>query len=255
MPGTLRLKPGLPKYVQIRNWIQEMIQKGRYGPGDKLPSEVHLAGLFSVNRNTVRQAIADLVSKGVLEKRNGVGSFVKGQAPSSVKYTLQHISSFTADMKRMGVEPETRLIHKGLVEAPDDVAEKLMLGTDRKVVLTERLRLGNRVPLVLERSYLPIEYRQILRMKLTGSLYDLLTRKFRVDLNHSTQHFRAVALSPRDAALLGTPPGSPGIFLESVIYDASNIPIEVLHALHRGDKYVFEVESGGYRRGLRSRFP
>jgi DNA-binding GntR family transcriptional regulator len=56
-----------------------------------------------------------------------------------------------------------------------------------------------------------------------------------------------VALTGKDAKLLSLAPGSPGIFLESVIYDSENIPVEVLHAFHRGDQYVFEVESGRYR--------
>ena len=64
MPGTFHFEPGIPKYVQIGNWLEEMIRKGRYGVHDKLPSESKLSALFHVNRNTVRQAISDLVVKG-----------------------------------------------------------------------------------------------------------------------------------------------------------------------------------------------
>ncbi|MDI7260018.1 MAG: GntR family transcriptional regulator [Thermodesulfobacteriota bacterium] len=252
MGETLHLEPGVPKYLQISNWLAEMIQKGRYGVNDKLPSESKLVELFRVNRNTVRQAISDLVAKGLVLKRNGVGSFVIGRAVQPVKYTLQNISSFTDDMLRMGVVPRTRLISKSVIEAPPDVGEKLMLGKERLVILTERLRLGNRIPLVIERSYLPHkEYKSILKMRLTGSLYHLLTKKFHVVLHRSIQTFRAIVLSGKDAELLGVPQRSPGIFLESVIYDAKNIPVEVLHAFHRGDKYIFEVESGRYRYDLK----
>lgn len=253
MPETFHLDPGVPKYLQISQWLAEMIQKGRYAVNDKLPSESKLAELFRVNRNTVRQAISDLVTRGVVQKRNGVGSFVIGRAVHPVKYTLQHISSFTDDMIRMGVSPQTKLLSKSVVEAPADVAEKLMLGKEKLVILTERLRLGNRIPLVIERSYLPHkEYQAILKMRLTGSLYRLLTRKFHVELHRSIQTFRATLLSGGDARLLGVAPRSPGIFLESVIYDSKNIPVEVLHAFHRGDKYIFEVESGRYRYDLKS---
>jgi len=245
------LESGVPKYLQISNWLMEMIQKGRYAVNDKLPSEARLSQLFHVNRNTVRQAISDLVAKGLVLKKNGVGSFVIGKTFPRVKYTLQHISSFTDDMIRMGIAPQTKLIRKSVIEAPPEVGEKLMLGKEKLVILTERLRLGNRIPLVIERSYLPHrEYKEILKMRLTGSLYHLLTKKFHVDLHRSIQTFRAVVLSGKDAKLLGIPPRSPGIFLESIIYDSKNIPVEVLHAFHRGDKYVFEVESGRYRYDL-----
>jgi len=248
MPETFHLEAGVPKYIQISHWLMEMIQKGRYAVHDKLPSESKLSQLFRVNRNTVRQAISDLVAKGLVQKKNGVGSFVLTHSFQPVKYTLQHISSFTDDMIRMGIVPQTRLIKKSVIEAPPEVAEKLMLGKEKRVILTERLRLGNQIPLVIERSYLPYkEYKEILKMRLTGSLYHLLTKKFQVELHRSVQAFRAISLSGKDARLLGLPPRSPGIFLESVIYDSKNIPVEVLHAFHRGDKYIFEVESGRYR--------
>jgi len=248
MAETFHLETGVPKYIQISNWLMEMILKGRYGVQDKLPSESKLSHLFRVNRNTVRQAISDLVAKGIVQKKNGVGSFVIARSFQPVKYTLQHISSFTDDMMRMGIVPQTKLINKSVIEAPPDVAEKMMLGKERMVILTERLRLGNRIPLVIERSYLPYkEYKDILKMRLTGSLYHLLTIKFHVKLHRSHQTLRAITLSGKDAKLLGIAPRSPGIFLESVIYDSKNIPVEVLHAFHRGDKYLFEVESGRYR--------
>jgi len=248
MAETFHLETGVPKYIQISNWLMEMILKGRYGVQDKLPSESKLSHLFRVNRNTVRQAISDLVAKGIVQKKNGVGSFVIARSFQPVKYTLQHISSFTDDMMRMGIVPQTKLINKSVIEAPPDVAEKMMLGKERMVILTERLRLGNRIPLVIERSYLPYkEYKDILKMRLTGSLYHLLTIKFHVKLHRSHQTLRAITLSGKDAKLLGIAPRSPGIFLESVIYDSKNIPVEVLHAFHRGDKYLFEVESGKYR--------
>jgi len=251
MPETLHLEAGVPKYIQISNWLMEMIQKGRYAVHEKLPSESKLSGLFRVNRNTVRQAISDLVAKGLVEKKNGVGSFVIGRSFQPVKYTLQHISSFTDDMMRMGVVPQTRLIHKSVIEAPPEVGDKLMQGKKKRVILTERLRLGNGIPLVIERSYLPYEeYKDILKMRLTGSLYHLLTKKFHVVLHRSLQTFRAIPLSGTDAKLLDVAARSPGIFLESVIYDSKNIPVEVLHAFHRGDKYIFEVESGRYRYDL-----
>lgn len=244
----ITLTSGVPKYIQISNWLMEMIQKGRFTVNDKLPPESKLAELFQVNRNTVRQAISDLVTKGVIFKKNGVGSFVTARSIQPVKYTLQHISSFTDDMLKMGIVPRTKLINKSVIEASPEVAEKLMLGNEKRVILIERLRLGNNIPLVIERSHLPHnEFHKILKMQLTGSLYHLLTKRFHIDLHRSIQTFRAISFTGKDAKLLHVPPGSPGVFLESIIYDSKNIAVELLHAYHRGDKYVFEVESGRYR--------
>ena len=238
----------IPKYLQISNWLEGMILKGRYGVGDRLPSESSLAEICGVNRNTVRQAISELVAKGLISKKNGVGSFISARDPSPVKYTLQNISSFTDDMLSMGIVPKTKILSQKVAEADVELAEKLMLGGDKRVILTKRLRLGNDIPMVIERSYLPHgEYKSLLEMKLTGSLYHILTEKFGTELHRSIQTFRAVVLSAEDAKLLDLAPKSPGIFLESIIYDPKNIAVEVMHAHHRGDKYVFQVESGQFR--------
>jgi len=242
----------IPRYLQISNWLEEMIRKGRYNVGDRLPSESSLADICGVNRNTVRQAISELVIKGLISKRNGIGSFISAKDQSSVKYTLQNISSFTDDMLSMGITPETKILSQEMVEADGELAEKLMLGRDNRVILTKRLRSGNGIPLVIERSYLPYEeYKSLLGMRLTGSLYHVLTEKFGTELHRSIQTFRATALAREDSILLDVPPKSPGIFLESIIYDSKNVAVEVLHAHHRGDKYVFQVESGQFRYNVR----
>jgi DNA-binding transcriptional MocR family regulator len=72
MKETLPLEVGIPKYIQIGNWLKEMIQKGRYAVRDKLPSESKLSELFRVNRNTVRQAISNLVAEGLVVARDAV---------------------------------------------------------------------------------------------------------------------------------------------------------------------------------------
>jgi GntR family transcriptional regulator len=242
----------IPKYLQISNWLEEMIRKERYSIGERLPSESSLAEICGVNRNTLRQAISDLVGKGLISKKNGIGSFISSREPSSVKYTLRNISSFTDDMLSMGITPETKILSQNVEEVERKLAEKLMLGGDTRVILTKRLRSGNGIPLVVERSYLPYgEYKSILEMKLTGSLYHILTEKFGTELHRSIQTFRAVALSREDAKLLEVSPRSPGIFLESIIYDSRNVAVEVMHAHHRGDKYVFQVESGQFRYNVR----
>jgi len=242
----------IPKYLQISNWLEEMIRKGRYGVGERLPSESSLAEICGVNRNTVRQGISELVAKGLISKKNGIGSFISARDPSPVKYILQNISSFTDDMLGMGITPKTNILSQKVVEAEEELAEKLMLGADKRAILTKRLRLGNGIPLVIERSYLPYgEYKSLVGMKLTGSLYHILTEKFGTELHRSIQTFRAVSLSQEDAKLLEVSPKSPGIFLESIIYDPKNIAVEVMHAHHRGDKYVFQVESGQFRYNVR----
>jgi len=64
-------------YEDIVLQIRAMIERGELQPGDKLPPERRLAEMFSVSRNTVREAIKALAEKDVLESRQGAGTFVR----------------------------------------------------------------------------------------------------------------------------------------------------------------------------------
>lgn len=66
----------LPKYLKIKNQIEEVINQGEIKPGDKLPTESELTGKYNVSRHTVRKALNILQQEGLLEKKQGVGTFV-----------------------------------------------------------------------------------------------------------------------------------------------------------------------------------
>jgi DNA-binding GntR family transcriptional regulator len=66
------LNDSVPKYLQLSDWLKGMIDKGRYAVGERLPSEIELSQMCGLNRNTVRQAIALLVSEGLVEKKNAI---------------------------------------------------------------------------------------------------------------------------------------------------------------------------------------
>jgi len=247
MISITRRKGAPPKYIQLSNWLRKMIEKDRYKVGEKLPSENDLADMFKVNRNTVRQAIMQLVNDGLLEKKNGVGTFVTSKSNEKLLYSLKNITSLTHELKKRDIKPTTRLIVKKVIEADEDMAKKLMLGGDNRVIEIKRLRCGNSTPLVIERSYLSYrDFKNIMNMEIPDSLYKLLIEDFNVTLEHSIQTLWAITLDKDDAELLKVEPGFPAMFQESIIYDENNITIELLHSWYRGDKFVFSVESGRF---------
>lgn len=238
----------MPKYLQISHWLRELIRSGRYKSDEKLPSEVELSKICQVHRNTLRQAIADLVSQGILRKEKGFGTFVTSSGPVSVKHSLKQISSFKDDLSEIGVKEKTVLLQTEIIQSPALVAERLFLGPGGKVVMVRRLRTGDGIPLIYEESYLPYDmFQGITDMDLTGSMYKIITREFHTVLERSEQAIVAVNLNKKIARLLTLPENSAGLFMESVTYNDNNIPVEVLFSYYRGDKYRFEIELGRYR--------
>ena len=238
----------IPKYIQISAWLKELIQTGRYKKGEKLPSEIELSKTCDVNRNTLRQAIAELVSAGILRKEKGMGSFVSSSIPLALKHKLKSISSFRDDLREIGINDNTKVLKKGIEDAKNHVSKTLLLGANNRVVVVRRLRAGNDVPFIYEESHLPGDmFKQILDMDLTGSMYKLLSERFNIVLARCEQTIRAINLKGKIARILKIPENSAGIFMESVTFDQNSIPVEVLYSYYRGDKYIFEIELGRYR--------
>ena len=237
----------IPKYLQISAWLKELIQTGRYEPGEKLPSEIQLSNMCGVNRNTVRQAISELTAVGLLRKEKGTGTFVAARATAEIHQKLERISSFSDLMEGSGIEQETRLLSKGVEDAPDAIAQLLFLGSNKKVVVVRRVRAGDGVPYIYEESYLPYDlFKGILDTDLTGSMYHILSEQFDVVLARSKQTISAVNFDTKIARILELPAKAAGFFMESLTFDENSLPIELLYSYHRGDKYKLEIELGRY---------
>lgn len=237
----------IPKYLQISCWLRESIQTGRYKIGERLPSELELSRLCHVNRNTLRQAIGELTSQGLLRKEKGMGTFVSGIIPFALRHKLDRISSFGQELRQAGIRENTRVLEKGLEVSKEHVARSMGLAAGIPVIGIRRLRTGDDIPLIYEETYLPVNlFPGILEMDLTGSMYEIFTKTFNIVLERCEQTIRAVNLGKRIAALLGLRGRDAALYLESITYNDRNMPVEFLSCFFRGDKYTFEAELGRY---------
>ncbi len=223
-----------PKYLQIHAWLEELILTGRFKEGERLPPETELSRQCEVNRATMRQAVMELVAKGMLRREKGVGTFVASTRPSPVKHKINRISSFRDDLDEIGARESTKVLKNGIQKAPRSVAKNLILNPGSKVIVVQRLRTGDKTPFIYEESYLPYEkFKRILKMRLTGSMYQIFSKRFNIVLSRRQQSIRAVNLNRKIADLFKLPPNSAGLYMESVTYDDNNIPIEVLCSYYR----------------------
>src|SRR6202035_931471 len=94
----------VPLYFQVAQQIEQAIERGDLGPGMKLENEIELADRFGLSRPTMRRAIQELVSKGLLVRKQGVGTqVVHGQVKRSVELT-----SLYDDLSRTNQKPTTQ---------------------------------------------------------------------------------------------------------------------------------------------------
>ena len=126
----------VPLYYQVSQQIEQAISSGQLGPGARLDNEISLADQFGLSRPTMRRAIQELVDKGLLVRKRGVGTqVVHGQVTRPVELT-----SLFDDLARAGQEPTTELLEHHNGAAGEEIAGELNLSRDHEVVTIQRLR-------------------------------------------------------------------------------------------------------------------
>jgi GntR family transcriptional regulator len=226
----------LPRYRQIADHLRALVSAGR--PGDRLPSDAELCAEFGVSRMTARQAVDVLQAEDLVVRRQGQGTFV---ADRPVPRLLGSPLSFTESMRRRGSRATSRLLAAGLVApAPSDAAA-LRLADDSDVVLVERLRLAEGVPMAIERAALVPDLAGVLDRDLeTGSLHLAMEELGRrPTISHA--QVRARLADPRERRLLGL--AEPGVLLceRRVIEDQDGVPVEHTETRYAAERYVFEA--------------
>lgn len=85
------------KFAQIKQFILSRIETGQWQENDRVPSENQLTELFSCSRMTARRALTELVDSGVLERTQGVGTFVAGLKSQSSLLAIRNIADEIKD--------------------------------------------------------------------------------------------------------------------------------------------------------------
>jgi GntR family transcriptional regulator len=104
-----------PIYRQLRDRVVHMILDGLLQEGDPLPSVRNVAAEYRVNPLTVLKAYQELVDEGLVEKRRGLGMFVKEGAHKSLlkgerqKFLSEHWPRVHATIQRLGLNPKELL--------------------------------------------------------------------------------------------------------------------------------------------------
>ena len=229
-----------PAWVQIDEQLADRIEAGALAPGDRLPPERDLALALGVSRMTVRQALAALAARGLVERGVGRGTFVRDGA--RVDHDLTRVAGFTAEVERQGLAAGARILSARACPAPDHVARALGLRPGADTLRIERVRLGGDRPLTLEDTTLPAAlFPGLLERDLGGSLYALMRDAYDHGPASATERLEPVAARGHEAAALEVPEGAPLMLVERVAYDAAGTPVEFARDRHRGDRARFVV--------------
>ncbi|HEY0246838.1 MAG TPA: GntR family transcriptional regulator [Gryllotalpicola sp.] len=227
----------IPLYFQIASRIEQAIVDGTLPPGARLENEISLGERLSLSRPTIRRALQELVNKGLLVRRRGIGTQVV-QGPVTRKVEL---TSLYDDLNSGGQHPSTALLAHEVVPADARVAERLSIAKGSPVLHVRRVRLSDGVPLAVLENFLPEEFTGLGGEDLTShGLYQLMRARGTL-IRVAQQRIGARAATAEESRLLEITSHGPVLTMDRTAYDNSGKAVEFGHHCYRPDLYSFEI--------------
>lgn len=236
----------IPLYIQLKNDLERDIRDGEFKDGEKMPSEKELCERFSVSRVTVRQALKELESKGIIYTTQGKGTFVRRPMLGN---GLFNISSFSETLARRGLSGFTKVLSYQMSSCPKRVLEKFGLDERNHMLNLNLLGYAEMDPVVYYRSFYQKNLGEqmveaALRLeqdKQAFSSYDLYPA-IGTDLTRIEQSITAVEADESIATILKVGIGTALLVLESLYFGANGLPVEYKMAYYRADRYSFTLQ-------------
>lgn len=236
---TIRNESVQPLYAQIKEALKQRILEGDYVAHERLPSESELMKVYGVSRITVRQALRDLHTDGLVFSVQGKGTFVS--RPKAVQ-DIQRLQGFGEAMTPQGYETSTRVIEVQETRAAPEVAEALNISRGNKVVELKRIRYLNREPISIDNSFFPLEIgEKLLGRDMTQDIFPLLENEFGIGLGHADLKIEAVSASEDVSKHLNIDNGSSILRIQRLVFSKDGDPIDFEYLSYRGDAFQYQL--------------
>lgn len=230
----------IPKYYAVKAHVSVLVEE--LGEGGMLPPERDLALRYGVSRETVRQALRELLLEGRLA-RQGRGTVVAGP---KLEQPLS-LASYTEGVRRQGRTPGRRLIGLERFPCPEALAAEIGVERGEPVWHLERVLLADDDRVGLESTYVSVARVPDLAEKFDpdSSFYAYLHDRLGISFGDADERIETVLATPREALLIGTPPALPMLLIHRVSRDADGQPLERVRTLFRGDRFSFTAHLSG----------
>jgi GntR family transcriptional regulator len=241
------LSDSRPLYARAREAIRDLLIEQSYESGRRLPAEQELASRLGTSRSTVREALKALEHEGLLVSRRGSGTYVADGAPLAWA-GLETLRSTTALLRDQGLRPAVRHLRIAQEPAGPAAAARLGVPRDQPILVVERVRTADAVPLCHVRDEVvgPPDMADAYRAAAPPSLLAFLRAEFGIIIDHSLCEIRAANADAALARALDVPRGRALLQLDQLHRDAHQRPVFFSRSHWRTDRFAFRV----FRRAL-----
>ncbi len=215
--GSARVSRGAdaPLWRQVEELLARAIRSGTLKPGEQLPTEFALAAHFSVNRHTIRRALAALEAESLIRVERGRGTFVHENV---IDYQVSRRTRFSENLRRQNREPSGVILDAGERPAPHAVARAPGLDEGATVIWVHHLSQADGRPVSMADHYFPFSmfqgfldiYRQRKSITATYAYFGVF------DYTRKSTRVTARMPSLDEAELLKQPKNRPVLVTEAV---------------------------------------
>lgn len=228
------------RYQEIAARLEQELRH-HYRCGDYLPAEQQLATRFDVNRHTLRRAIDQLVERGWVQRRQGVGVLVLMRP---IDYPLNAQARFSQNLLEQGSDPTSEKLLSVLRPASAHVVEAFGINEGENVIHLRTLRRVNGVALCLiDHYFADLRFWPVLQTFSHGSLHDLLRDRLDVELTRVRTKISARRAQAKESKLLEIPNMAPLLCVRTLnSREGESLTAEYSVSLTRADMIEFTME-------------
>lgn len=221
---TISLKPikstNFSLSNQTQHYLLELFETGAYQPGQQLPSEADLAEQLGISRPTLREALQNLELDGTIIRRHGVGTFISQTFGRRLDSGLEVLESLEQIANRKGLQTQYSKLSIEEREPTPFELKGLGLVFAAPVLIISRTILVANQPIAFLRDVVPLNFleRHELEASFSGSILDLLLKKYQTTLSHSYTKVDAVRSNTTLSRQLQIKPATPLLCLEAKLF-------------------------------------
>ena len=210
-------------YRNVYYELKSRISSGKYPAGTLIPSEAKLKKEFGVSAITIRRAIQELVLDGFIERRQGIGSFVRD---TSKKMEVVGLSGFTTDVASGRLRIVRTLLVDDMIPGQEDIAEKLRVQPGSMLRHLVRLDTIGGSPFSIDEAFIPPALAEKINREIASSpLFMYLWQEAAgLDFVHTHYDIWIEEAGQSEQEILGVEPLSPLLITGELVFDVDEIP-------------------------------
>ncbi len=231
-----------PLYLQIYHDICKKVDDGFLKSGEPMPTEQELMYYYGVSRVTVRKALMELISDGIIVREHSKSPTIAHKKP---RKNVSRLTSLREEILNAGLTPKSLFTVIQNVPANSTIAAILNVPEGEPLIYFHRIRYGNDVPIAVQDVYIRAKYCSVEDLKSLGdnSVYDTLEHKRGIDIDYADVILTAKIPTKKQCQELDTTNDTPVLLMKRTAYLADGDVLEYAETYYVTSRYEWTARS------------